>query len=87
MDRMKGLVLRDERRPDGQSLRELQTDLLTRIDRRKAAIATNPLMLENQRWREYIDGLAADQARAWMDYTQRLRESADATFDSAERTQ
>jgi hypothetical protein len=81
IDRLTGMIMIDETRPGGPRLRAFQEDLLERIDRRKAAAARNPLYIEQHRWREHCDGLAAEQRNLWLDYGRRLMSDADATFD------
>jgi hypothetical protein len=83
MDRLSGLILIDERRPGGPTLRPFQDALLKRIDRRKAAIARDPLCIEQHRYNRHLEDLCADQERAWQDYGRRLATDASATFEAA----
>jgi hypothetical protein len=73
----------DERRDDGPQLRAFQEDLLSRIDRRKAAIAKDPRLIEQHHWTGYLAELSDVQKRAWLDYGGRLMNDADATFGEA----
>ena len=82
-DKLAGLVRIDERRAD-PVLRALQDYVMERIDRRKAAVAKNPLYIERHNYGQYIDDFAAAQERAWQAYGQRLAADAGATFDGEE---
>jgi hypothetical protein len=58
-----------------------QKAILDQIDRRQAAIATNGLMLERHYYDSYLDRMAAEQEKRWLDYGRRLMNDADAAFD------
>ena len=81
LDRLAGLLTLDERRPGGARLREMQVELVNKIDRRKRAIAANPLHAEYHNWQSHLDALAADQVRTWTDYARRLSEDPQARFE------
>jgi hypothetical protein len=83
-DRLAGLVKVDDKRHGGPRLHGLQQDLLRKIDRRKTAIAADPRMLEEHYWRGHLDAIEARQEQAWMDYSRRLADDADAAFDGGE---
>ena len=85
-DRLSGLILNDERR-GAPTLRAFQEAFLKRIDRRRAAIAADPIMIEKHRYAGHLEGLAVEQERAWRDYGRRLANDPDATFDAAESAQ
>ena len=84
LDRLTGLILLDERRQGGPGLRELQKKIVEQIDRRKLAIATNPLFVETHAWNSHLDGISADAERVWRDYRTRLTLDADAAIDVVE---
>jgi len=54
--KLAGIARRDDKRPGGPRLYEKQRNLLTRINRRKAAIARNPLNIEEHHYRKHCDG-------------------------------
>jgi hypothetical protein len=82
LDRLTGLILLDERRQGGPGLRELQKKIVEQIDRRKLAIATNPLFVETHAWNSHLNGISADAERVWRDYRTRL--TLDAAIDVVE---
>jgi len=82
-DRLSGLLLIDDARPGGPRLLQLQAEILQKIDRRKREAAKNPLLLEEHRWREYLDELEATSERQWQDFAKRLESDANATFGGA----
>jgi len=67
--------------------RDFQEDILNRIDRRKAAIAADPQMLERHNFDAFLDRTAAAEEKRWLDYGRRLMNDAAATFDAAELPQ
>ncbi len=83
MDRLAGLALRDDRRPDGPRLHAMQRDLLEQLDRRRAAVKRNPLYLETFNWQQLLADLAAAQEAQWAEYAARLATDADAAFNDA----
>ena len=80
-DRLSGLILIDEARREGPRLRDLQNEILLKIDRRKRAVAENALYIEDHNWRGYLDGLADAQRQKWLDYASRLANDPAAVFD------
>lgn len=83
LDRLAGLLTIEQRRPGGPRLHDFQKELRQKIDRRKRAIADNPLYVEDHNWQGYLDELAADQVRAWTDYAHRLTNDATARFEES----
>lgn len=81
MDRLSGLALRDEKRPGGPILHDMQRELLAQIDRRKAAVRRNPLYIEEHNYRNFLADLYAAQEVKWADYAARLAKDADAQFE------
>ena len=79
-DSLAGLIRFDEARTEPQ-LRELQTHVIDRVDRRRLGIANNALMIEQHNWTAYLNGLTADAERLWRDYRARLQHDADAKLD------
>jgi hypothetical protein len=71
----------DERRNGGPRFRAFQESFLARIDRQKAAIARDPVMIERGKYHDYLAGLAADEEAKWQDYRLRLTIDPAATFD------
>jgi hypothetical protein len=57
-----------------------QADLVNKIDRRKAAIATDPRMIERPNYDRYLEGLSAAEERLWLDYSRRLMSDPAAGF-------
>jgi hypothetical protein len=77
-DRLTGLA----RMGDGAFLpSDQQAEILAQIDRPKSAIAANALMIENGHFNRYLDNLAAEQEKRWLDYGRRLMNDAASTFD------
>jgi hypothetical protein len=81
VDRLKGLIMLDERRNGGPRFRALQEEFLKRIDRQKVATVRDATMIERHRYHGYITDLAEDQQRKWQDYRRRLLSDPGATFD------
>ncbi len=80
LDRLAGLLTIEQRRPGFTPSRK---ELRQKIDRRERATAVNPLYIEDHNWFGHLDELAADQARAWTDYGQRLANDATARFEES----
>jgi hypothetical protein len=80
IDRLRGLVMIDEGRHGGPRLRGFQERLLESIDRRKAEVIRDPLLVEEWRWRQHLAELGDAQKAAWLDYARRLANDPSATF-------
>jgi hypothetical protein len=87
MDKLIGLVMVDEARPEGPRLRAFQDELMPRLDRRRAAIASDPQLIEQHKYAAFLNAMAGEQKRAWLDYGRRLMTDASATFSPMEPTQ
>jgi len=77
-DKLAGLL----RLEGGSALDEAaQADIVTKINRRRRAIADNALMREDHNYDQHLEGIAATQERKWNDYLRRLTLDAEAHFD------
>ncbi len=84
-DRMTGIARRDERRAGGPRLYERQANFLKRIDRRQAAIAKDPLNIEEHIYRQFRDAVAVAEERASEAHARRLAEDPQARFEESSR--
>jgi hypothetical protein len=57
-----------------------QNEILDRIDRRKAAVAADPQMIERPNYDSWLDKLAAEQERRWRSYSRALLDNPAAVF-------
>lgn len=86
LDRLTGLVLRDERRP-APRLRQLQRAVIGQIDRRKRETARDQRLIETHNWQNYLDRIAEAEAKQWQDYANRLADDPTATIGTDQTDQ